>query len=136
MSDSIRLRHERQDCTWLPGRISGRGTNRLRELPNWAWSWVLQPALQQRVADDIDAAAKAQLPHRVGLVHLDRFDAEVELAGNFFVAVPKRDQPNDLGFTIRDSGRQDTLSSMARHERAGHLRRDGGIQIPRASGGR
>ena len=39
-------------------------------------SGVVQPALQDRVLDDVDAAVQTQLSHRVRLVRLDGLDAE------------------------------------------------------------
>src|SRR5918993_2997047 len=43
---------------------------------------VVHPPLQDRKADDVDPAPEPELPHRVGLVDLDRLDAEVELRGD------------------------------------------------------
>ena len=60
-------------------------------------SGVLQPALQQRVPHDVDAAADAELVHRVGLVRLDGLDAQIQPRGDLLVGVTPGDQPDDFG---------------------------------------
>ena len=48
--------------------------------------------MQHGVLDDIDAAAQAQLSHRIRLVGLDGLDAERQLGADFLIAVAGRDE--------------------------------------------
>ena len=52
-------------------------------------SGIFQPALQDRVFDDVDAAGQPELSHGVGLVGLDGLDAERQPGGDFLVAVAR-----------------------------------------------
>src|SRR5262249_46392450 len=61
-------------------------------------SCIAQPALQERKSHDVYAVLQAELLRRVGFVGLDGLHAEVQLRGDFLVAVPPRDQPQDLLF--------------------------------------
>ena len=55
-------------------------------------SVVLQPPLQNGVIDDVDASGQPEFPHRVRFVGFDCFHTERELAGDFLVAVARRNQ--------------------------------------------
>ncbi len=50
-------------------------------------SIILEPALQERVAHDVDAVFHAHLLHRARLIHLDGLDADVEAGGYLLVRV-------------------------------------------------
>ena len=65
---------------------------------------VFQPALEDRVLDDVDAAVEAELPHRIGLVGFDRLDAERQARRDFLVAVAGGDQAQDFGFALARRG--------------------------------
>ncbi len=50
-------------------------------------SVVLEPALKERVAHDVDAIFHAQLFHRARLIHFDGFNANREALGDLLVRV-------------------------------------------------
>ena len=50
-------------------------------------SIILEPALQERVAHDVDAVFHSHLLHRARLIHLDGLDADVEAGGYLLVRV-------------------------------------------------
>ena len=64
-----------------------RGTETLRwsEKNSGPYSISLQPAFQNRVADDVNAAFHVQFLHCFGFMYLDRSDADFESRGDLFV---------------------------------------------------
>jgi len=84
---------KRSAIYWLRRvRAIGKTPNDPRDLP----LVVLQPALQNCIFDDVDAAVEPKLPHGVGFVRFDRLHAEGEPGGDFLVAVAGGNQTQDF----------------------------------------
>src|SRR6185295_7439822 len=91
-------------------------------------SGVVQPAVMDRVADDVDPAAEIEFPHRVGFVHFDRLDAQRQLLRDLLVRVADGDQPEDFAFAIADLHMARDLG-MSGEERAGDAVGQRGVEI-------
>lgn len=59
---------------------------------------LLQPALEQGEAYYVYAAAQSQLIHSVRLMRFDRFDADVQMRGDLFIAVAPGYLSEDIFF--------------------------------------
>src|SRR6185295_12062991 len=92
-------------------------------------SRVVQPALQDRVLDDVDPPGQIELSHRVGLVRLDGLDAERQLRRDFLVAVLRRDQAKHRCLPLgQGRGRYLARRVLARQS-GGDSRRQRRIQV-------
>src|SRR5688500_6173371 len=111
--------HNREDGAWW-----------MRESPYGGDSNVMQPPLEDRVFDDVDAAGEIELAHRVGPVGLRRFHAQIELLGDFLVAVARGDQPQDLGLALGDGGAAAAgAAAFAAEKAGGDARGQAGVDI-------
>src|SRR5438445_7485180 len=54
------------------------------------------------VADDVGPAAQADLVHGASLVSFDGFDAEIELGGDFLVAIALGNQAQHFGLPVAE----------------------------------
>jgi hypothetical protein len=95
---------------------------------------VLQPALQHGVTDDRDATGQPELPYGVRLVHLDGFNADVELARDLLITVAQCNQPQNRLFAIGDRDAVGVcLSGMSRRAAAAGRRRTRALPLPHRS---
>ena len=61
---------------------------------------LVEPALQDREFDDIDASPHFQLAHGVRLVDLDGLNAEAQLSCYFLIAVAEGDEAQYFVFAL------------------------------------
>ena len=91
----------------------------------------MQPAEQERVADDVDPIVEVELVHRIGLVGLDGFDADLKPIGDFSVQQPPRDHPENFFFAFAQQSEDSALRCPHSCDRpdklCGHSRIDVGL---------
>src|SRR5215211_3656126 len=98
---------------------------------------LVEPAAEHGVADDVDAAVHVELAHGVGLVRLDRLDAQVEVGGYLLVAVAEGDEAEHLRLSVAEVNLSDRLAPGLPAEVARErLARDGRVEVVAARGHR
>src|SRR3982751_3482224 len=90
---------------------------------------IVEPALQDSVFDDVDAAAKPELAHRIRLMRLHGLDAQRELAGDFLVAVAGGNQPEYARLAVAEFAARFRRLVGPSEEPCGHPGGQRGIDI-------
>src|SRR6516225_10272246 len=67
------------------------------------WGLRFDELVGERVADEVGTARHAELLLDVGPVRLDRTNRQVQLRTNFDVGVSKRDQAQNVKFSLRET---------------------------------
>ena len=63
---------------------------------------VVQPALENAVADDVDAAGQSEPAHGIGLVQLYSLDTDLQSVRDLLVAMSNGYETKDLRFSFAD----------------------------------